>query len=204
MKTYYIYHIRDVKIGCTTEIIKRMNDQGFTDWEILEEHTDIHIASEREQELQKQYGYRVDSIPYYQSIANRPKGVIWTKESIEKMKESKKDYKHTTETIKKIVESRKWYNHSDETKQKMKESAIGRIIDEETKLKISQKNKNPSLETRKKMSDARLGIKKDKNQLQNFNKLRSELIECPYCKKEGAKFNMKRYHFDNCKHKNIE
>ena len=33
---------------------------------------------------------------------------------------------------------------------------------------------------------------------ENNNKLS---FECIYCKKLGAQGNMKRYHFDNCKHK---
>ena len=45
---YYIYHIPGIKIGCTNQLKKRMKVQGFTDWEILEEHTDISIASNRE------------------------------------------------------------------------------------------------------------------------------------------------------------
>lgn len=71
MKTYYIYHIDGTKIGCTSNLEKRMADQGFTNWEIIETHTDIYIASEREIELQKQYGYKVDKMPYWQSVENR-------------------------------------------------------------------------------------------------------------------------------------
>ena len=48
-----------------------MDQQGFTSWEILEEHTDIYVASDREIELQKQYGLPVDKIPYWQSVENR-------------------------------------------------------------------------------------------------------------------------------------
>ena len=65
MKTFYIYHIPGVKIGCTGDLEKRMRDQGFTSWEILEEHTDIYEASRREIELQREYGYLVDNTPYY-------------------------------------------------------------------------------------------------------------------------------------------
>ena len=71
MKVYYIYHIAGIKIGCTSDLIKRMSDQGFTEWEILEEHTDIYEVSDREIELQKQYGLPVDKVPYWQSVANR-------------------------------------------------------------------------------------------------------------------------------------
>jgi len=69
--TYYIYHITEVKIGCTSDLLKRMSDQGFTEWEILETHTDIMEASAREIELQKDYGYTVDKVPYWKSVQNR-------------------------------------------------------------------------------------------------------------------------------------
>jgi len=74
-KIYYIYHIptfihkngRIGKIGCSEEHEARVNKQGYTHYEILETHTDIMIASAREIELQKEYGYPVDCIPYYKS-----------------------------------------------------------------------------------------------------------------------------------------
>jgi hypothetical protein len=65
---YYIYHIPGVKIGCTTNPKGRTKNQGFTEYEILETHTDIKLASKRERELQKEYGYKVDKIPYATSI----------------------------------------------------------------------------------------------------------------------------------------
>jgi len=65
---YYIYHIPGVKIGCSQNIKKRMTHQKFSHYEILEEHSDVYLASKREIELQKQYGYKVDNIPYYQSL----------------------------------------------------------------------------------------------------------------------------------------
>ena len=71
MKTYYIYHIEGVKVGCTSDLQKRMADQGFTSWNILEEHTDIIEASNREIQLQKEYGLPVDDAPYWQSVQNR-------------------------------------------------------------------------------------------------------------------------------------
>ena len=68
--TYYIYHIEGVKIGCTVEPNERVKVQGYNAYLILEEHDDIYIASDREQELQKEYGYQIDKIPYWQSIIN--------------------------------------------------------------------------------------------------------------------------------------
>ena len=76
MKTYYIYHIPDFvhkdgsigKIGCTMNPNKRPLDQGYSEWEILEEHSDVYIVSNREIELQKQYDYPVDTVPYWKSL----------------------------------------------------------------------------------------------------------------------------------------
>jgi hypothetical protein len=67
-KTYYIYHIPGVKIGCTYNIKQRIMNYKHPNYEILETHIDIFIASDREQELQKQYGYKVDTVPYWKVI----------------------------------------------------------------------------------------------------------------------------------------
>jgi hypothetical protein len=68
MKRYYIYHIEGVKIGCTVNPNIRPKKQGYTNYSILEEHIDVYIASDREIELQKQYGYKVDTIPYWKTL----------------------------------------------------------------------------------------------------------------------------------------
>jgi hypothetical protein len=65
---YSIYHIPGIKIGCSTQFEKRIKEQGYNNFEILEEHIDIYTASDREQELQKQYGYKVDRRPYWQTV----------------------------------------------------------------------------------------------------------------------------------------
>ena len=70
---YYIYHIEGVKIGCTSDIKARMKQQSFNKYEILEEHSDVYLASDREIELQKKYGYVVDNLPYWKSRESRLK-----------------------------------------------------------------------------------------------------------------------------------
>ena len=65
---YYIYHIPGVKIGCTNNIKRRIREQGFTDYEILEIYTIKDIASKREFQLQNQYGYKTDNIRYSESV----------------------------------------------------------------------------------------------------------------------------------------
>jgi len=64
---FYIYHIPGIKIGCSTQPDKRVQKQGYTQFEIIEQWEDIHTASKREMELQKEWGYRVDNTPYSQS-----------------------------------------------------------------------------------------------------------------------------------------
>lgn len=67
---YYIYHIPNVKIGCTHNLQNRLRQQTKGEWEILETHTDIDIASQRELQLQKEYGYEVDKSTYKESVQN--------------------------------------------------------------------------------------------------------------------------------------
>jgi len=64
---YYIYHIPGIKIGCTKNPNNRLRQQNAKSYEILETHSDITIASQREIELQKEYGYKVDTSTYYDS-----------------------------------------------------------------------------------------------------------------------------------------
>ena len=68
MKKYHIYHIEGVKIGCSDNPKKRVKVQGYNEYTILETHDDIITASMRERELQKEYGYRVDSSDYYKQM----------------------------------------------------------------------------------------------------------------------------------------
>ena len=66
---YTIYHIEGIKIGCSDNPKKRIEKQGYTEYTILEQHIDIYIASKRERELQKEYGYPLDKIPYYLTVS---------------------------------------------------------------------------------------------------------------------------------------
>jgi len=89
---YYIYHIKGVKIGVSEEPKQRVVNQGFSDYEILEEHTDIYKVSDREIELQKQYGYKVDTTPYWQTCQCAIKGGLSkSKESLVSMRKLSSD-----------------------------------------------------------------------------------------------------------------
>jgi NTP pyrophosphatase (non-canonical NTP hydrolase) len=65
--TYCIYHIPGKKIGVTNDITNRLvNEQGYSedDIEILEMSDSFDYVSTREIELQKQFGYRVETLLY--------------------------------------------------------------------------------------------------------------------------------------------
>ena len=65
--TYYLYHIPGKKIGVTCDLNNRVTvQQGYlpSEYEILESSDDVDYISSKEIELQREYGYRVDMIPY--------------------------------------------------------------------------------------------------------------------------------------------
>ena len=71
---YYLYHIPGKKIGVTKFPVSRIeHQQGYSsdEYVILEESEDIDYISEREIELQKKYGYRVDETLYKHLNPNR-------------------------------------------------------------------------------------------------------------------------------------
>ena len=71
---YIIYHIPGKKIGVTNDLYSRVEQQqGYEvgEYEILESSDDIDYISKREIELQKEYGYRVDLIPYNELSVNQ-------------------------------------------------------------------------------------------------------------------------------------
>ena len=60
---YYLYHIPGKKIGVTRDLNTRVTlIQGYkeNEYEVLEQSDDINYISDREIELQKSYGYKVD------------------------------------------------------------------------------------------------------------------------------------------------
>jgi hypothetical protein len=73
MKTYYIYHILGVKIGVSKNVKIRVRNQKYTNYEILESYNDIYEVSYREKELQKQYGYKVDTSYYWETVEAQSK-----------------------------------------------------------------------------------------------------------------------------------
>ena len=73
---YYIYHIPGKKIGVTRNLKNRVTlIQGYKEgeYEVLEQSDDIDYISDREIELQKSYGYKVDLKKYKNLKFNKMK-----------------------------------------------------------------------------------------------------------------------------------
>ena len=68
---YYIYHIPGKKIGVTRNLNTRVTlTQGYApdEYEVLDQSDDIDYISEKEIELQKSYGYKVDRKKYNELV----------------------------------------------------------------------------------------------------------------------------------------
>ena len=74
---YHIYHIPGRKIGVTQNLDARVHmQQGYLpgEYEVLESSNDIDFISERELELQKEYGYKIDR-ELYKNIKQETKSM---------------------------------------------------------------------------------------------------------------------------------
>lgn len=68
---YYIYHIKNIKVGCTKNPIKRIiQQQGYKNYKILYKTKCINDASKMELQYQKKLGFKQDDIPYKETINN--------------------------------------------------------------------------------------------------------------------------------------
>ncbi len=73
---YYIYHIPGKKIGVTTNLKNRVEDQqgyGPGEYEVLARRHDITEAAKYEAIYQRMYGYPVDIVPYDKLNCNKNK-----------------------------------------------------------------------------------------------------------------------------------
>jgi NTP pyrophosphatase (non-canonical NTP hydrolase) len=72
---YYLYHIPGKKIGVTRDLNTRVTlIQGYkpNEYEVLDQSDDINYISDKEIELQKSYGYKVDR-KKYKNVVNKMK-----------------------------------------------------------------------------------------------------------------------------------
>lgn len=112
--------------------------------------------------------------------------------------------KRSTDAIEKLKSNEEWRKNVDEankriTKDPKRNKAIGDALRGKTRppevgeaISKSLTGKKLTVEHRAKMSEIRKG--------KSINKV-LPIICCPHCGKEGKELIMRRWHFDNCKHK---
>lgn len=144
-------------------------------------------------------------------ISESLKGRIFSDETIKKLSESKMGENnpfygksHSKETLDKMSKANtgrpnanKGKKLSDEWVKNISESQKGKVLSESHKRKIGDKHRGKAVsdETKKKLSESKKGIPSKKKGIPD------KKIECPHCSKLGGSSVMKRWHFDNCKHK---
>lgn len=68
---FYIYEIKNIKVGCTNNIFKRIIiQQGYYNYKILDKTKCINEASKLELEWQEKLGYKKDLKTYKETINN--------------------------------------------------------------------------------------------------------------------------------------
>jgi hypothetical protein len=108
------------------------------------------------------------------------------------------------ETVVKILETRKHYRHSEETKQKISAGNKGKtvVISEEQKQKISSSLKGRVSPNKGKPSPLK-GKRASTELIQRYKDghKNREILTCLHCSKTMTKQNYSRWHGDNCRNK---
>jgi NTP pyrophosphatase (non-canonical NTP hydrolase) len=74
---FYIYHIKGVKVGCTNDLKKRVEQtQGYNNYEILASTDNIKHASKLEIHFQQVFNYKQDKNSYLQLMINKNKKIM--------------------------------------------------------------------------------------------------------------------------------
>jgi len=131
---YIIYEIKGKKIGCTHEDkfdMRQYMQKDIGEMIVLEEHLCIYKASDRERELQKQYGYKVDTNPYWYTVQKfQPKSL-------------------TPEAIAKRVANTDWIAHAKKSHATVRRTKAGYKPVNVYKVKTSRKNGPNKIKTKK-------------------------------------------------------
>ena len=200
------YNINDGYMGSGTAIkqaIKKYGIEYFTKEIISFYNSEEEVLKEESILVNEQY---INS-KYTYNIAlggTQGGGYVRSKETCKKISEWHKD-RPLTDSHKKAIsdsitgEKNPFYGkeHTKETKQKLREKNLGKKHTEETKQKISDSitgEKNPFY-----------GMKHSEENLKKIQEasLNKPKLLCPYCNKLCDCANAKRWHFENCKFKNL-
>ena len=113
-----------------------------------------------------------------------------TKETKEKISQTKKRQYATGEVVHPLL----GVGHSEESKKKMSENMQG-----ENNHMWGKKQSQETISKRIEKTTGRKNTDEAKARIAEAAKNRKK-IQCPSCGREGHPSNMKRWHFDNCRH----
>jgi len=204
-----------IKIGVDCKYPRRIRQQKLTDHQVLEVHDDVYEVSDREQELQRQYGLKVDTNPYHvqyfinRNIEKRNKvslaltGKVLSEETKAKISTAHAGKVLSEETRSKISETLAGRELSEEHKAnisacKMGNTAcLGNVLSQEHRDKISKSNiGHPvSQETRDKISKSRTGLRYTISNTENYGRPGVPLTRypCEICGEMLPASHMKRH-----------
>jgi len=156
------------KIGVDSKYPNRINQQKISDGQVLEVHTCVYEVSKREMELQREYGVKVDTVPYYVTYFNSQKP-----KRCAKISEANKGRERSEEAKAKIGAS----NSISQLGNTNAAGNKGKTLTEETKSKISAARMGieVSAETKAKISAAKKGVPKPKAACPHCNILMSSI-----------------------------
>ena len=173
--------------------IKSIKNKSELITEIIEFTNDSENLKKLEQKYIDEHYGKPGCMNFLKSSLGFNQGYTPTKESRKKMSISQTGKKRTPEHIKKLVLSNTGKKRSEQSIKKMSEAQkiIQNKEDVRLKIKLSQKGKKrkPLSDTHKENIGKSLVGKKQK------------IEKCIHCQIEGGLNMMRRYHFDNCKHK---
>jgi hypothetical protein len=190
-REHYICHWLLYKINPTKE-------NAFSWWMMSNSDGNIYHI-ERKRQSSRKYEYARNAFSAHISVIHKGKNL--SKDHKQKLSASKLGEKNPM-SGKKHSEEHKAYlskinlgennhfygkTHDEETRKKISDAAKKRVGE-----KSNRYGKSHSEETKQKFSQ----MYKGKTRL-----IPHEIVECPHCKKQGIKPNMKRWHFENCKEK---
>jgi len=148
-----------------------------------------HMMSNMKRYNSKEYSWLREE--HAKDVSEKMKGVPKSKEHKEKISES--HLKNNIESDEHFNKGRKRTNEHNNNWHESRKNGAGWIVSEEQKKKVSEKmsGKNNPMWGKDHSEEAKEKIRKANN----------VVVKCPHCSKEGKKSIMKRWHFDNCKHK---
>ena len=123
--TFYLYHIKGKKWGCSMDVERRLKEQGFSkdDTEEIKEVIGIEVADKLEKELNLSHGYPFNHTQSYLRVIyrnlNKDKSVFQTQEFKQKISDSAKKMWESDEFRKKHSESLNKVMQTSEYKEKI-------------------------------------------------------------------------------------